>query len=100
MRDLRERRAFRKHERKDQIESAVAAGMIMSTRGLSMRQIARKLDMRPSTHLMDILIEMASEGRLDYRVLPYRSKGIGAERFVFFIPPKRMATALANVYGE
>lgn len=99
MRDPKERRAYRKHERKDQIEREVAASMLMSQKPMSMRQIARRLDMRPSAHIMDILMEMATEGRLDYRVVNYR-QGNFAQRFEFFIPAKRLATAIGAIYEE
>jgi chromosome segregation and condensation protein ScpB len=94
------KRACRKDERKSQIEREVAAAMVMSQKPLSMTQIAKRLDMRPSSHLMNLLMELATEGRLDYRVEAYRSKGFAAERFAFFIPAARLATAVAAVYEK
>lgn len=73
-------RAYSRAERKVQIVAAMA---IMVQHGKSpdatMYQIAKKLDVRPSTHLLGILAEMVASGDLSVRYVqhrPNRTKGI------------------------
>jgi len=73
-------RSYSREERKVQIIAALA---IMVQHGkkpeLTMYGIAKKLDMRPSTHLLRILREMVTDGLLNYHTefhRPNMQKGV------------------------
>lgn len=44
------------------------------TDGLTMWQLAKSLDITPSTHLQRILLEMVKENLLEYEVKPHRGE--------------------------
>jgi len=77
-------KAYRRDERKVQIMAALA---IKAQHGqqpkMTMYQLAKRLDMSPSTHLLNILKEMQSVGLLTCEREEHRS---GIERLVWWLP--------------
>lgn len=72
--------------RKGQIEREIAHHQRMEKTGLSMRQIAKRIGMSPSSHLMGILWEMADEKRLISKARDYRD-GVAWD---FRVPSSRL----------
>lgn len=74
--------------RKEQIEREIADYQRMNKQGLSMRQIAKRIGMSPSSHLMSILWELAEESRLIAKPLDYRP---GMTAWNWKLPPDRLS---------
>ena len=88
--------SYPKSTRMDQIEKEVAVHQTMSRKPMSMRQIARRLNMSASGHLMSILWDMVDDGRLISEPRPYRD----TTAWDFRVPPDRMLSVLDKVYGK
>lgn len=66
-------RAYSRGERKEQIIATLAIKMQSGLgSGATMYQIAKSLDMRPSTHLQKILEEMWQDEVLTVKTVPHR----------------------------
>ena len=98
-RDLKDRKAFKKHERKDQIEREIAVHFVMSKKPMSARQIAKAIGMRVSSHLNHILEDMVLEGRLEVKKQAYKG-GAVSMCFQYFIPAAQFGKALSAVYKD
>jgi len=73
-------RAFTKEERKTMIVTWFAMRIQKGNEdGATMNQIARGLDMKPSSHLSDILWEMVQEKSLDWREVTKPGRWTGRE---------------------
>jgi len=81
--------------RKAQIEEQVALHQSINKQPLTMRQIARRIQMSPGGHLMNILWEMAEEQRLIAHPRPYRETMTAWD---FKLPPDRVGTVLERIY--
>jgi hypothetical protein len=67
------RMVYSRHDRKSQIEDAIRHYQAMSKAPLSMRQIARRVNMSASAHLMTLLWDMVDDGTLVAKPRPYRT---------------------------
>ena len=89
--------SYPKSVRIDQIQRAIAIEQAIQKRGLSMRQIASRIQMSPSGHLMSLLWDMNDDGLLIAKPHDYRDN---MKRWEFRIPPDRLGVLLDEVYGE
>ena len=83
--------------RMEQIEKAIAVDQAMHRRPLSMRQIAHRLNMSASNHLMCMLWDLVDAGRLVADPRPYRE---GIVAWDFRLVPDRLSAVLADVYDK
>lgn len=68
------RYAYKRAERKEQVVLAFTVRYAnVGVSSMTMTLIAKKLDMRPSKHLSDILKEMVTDGVLEVEIQEYRN---------------------------
>jgi hypothetical protein len=89
--------SYSKATRMGQVEQQIAEFQILNKKGLSMRQIARRLGMSASGHLMSILWDMAETHRLVAIPRPYRD---GMTAWEFKLPPDRLSIVWDSIYGD
>jgi len=87
--------SYPKAHRMSQIEHELAIHQTMSRKPMTMRQIARRLNMAASGHLMTILWDMCDQGRIIGTPRPYRNM----TAWDWKLAPNRMGAALDKVYG-
>lgn len=79
------RKAYSREERQsmilDQFYKLVDGG---KTPELTVYQLAKMMDITPSTHLRNIVWELVHEGTLDSRTAQHRNNTV---KTIFFIPP-------------
>lgn len=94
--------AYSRGERKDQVQLAIRIAMSKGLgNGRTMYQIAKSLDMRPSSHLMGILKEMWFEGILTFQFHEHRpgvKKSVWSLTKDYMYPEKRSINL--NVRGR
>lgn len=87
--------SYPKCHRMDQIEKEIAVHQTMSRKPMTMRQLARRLNMSASGHLMGILWDMADQGRLIASPREYRNQ----TAWDWKLPADKVGAVLDKVYG-
>jgi len=86
----------RRQKREEEIKRVLAIAHFEKGKPLSMRQIARHMNLWPTSWLMNVLYEMADEGQLLQRTFP---QGKSQVRNTFCLPPDRVQAAAARAWA-
>ncbi len=89
--------SYPKEQRIAQIEQVIAVHQVTHKTGLSMRQIAKQINMAPSDHLMKLLWHMSDAGYLRAKRKPYRDNMIS---YLWYVSRDRLGVVLDRVYGK
>lgn len=89
-------RFYSREVRRSQILHALALCRMQGSPILSMRQIARRIDMSPSNHVMSILWDMVDLNLIV--ATPHAHQGATDVRWSFEIAPHKYAETLHDVY--
>lgn len=89
---------YSREHRQRQIMHELALGQMQGRPAHSMRQLARKLDMAPSNHLMGILWAMVDQNLIV--ATPHAHQGATVVRWSFEIAPHKYRDCIGDVYKE
>ena len=91
-------RFYSREHRQKQIMFELALGQMQGRPTHSMRQLARKLDMAPSNHLMGILWAMVDQNLIIAEPAPHQ--GATRVKWAFSIAPHKYQDCIGDVYKE
>lgn len=84
--------------RADAIKRVLTLALYNESQALSMHQIAKRMDLWPTSYLMGVLYDMAHSGELVMKEYKHTG-GKCPIRYTFTIPPQKLAKAAAKAWA-